>query len=296
MEIPSEQDWQYDPECLDEAWAYKNFHGKSFDEAVRLFEVNALCYQEDLMYMPGRVFDFYVRTFIAYLMSDAARHDSDGASCFISLIQFKAEHDPETIRPPWPAIEPALKHLVEHQDDYDAAWHIYGNFRVKVHEIVQRGFPVSFPTDVCEIVPRDVTINLLSRFSAHRASFPVAVQVFRNSGLAQIDFDSKKSEILRILGPPDDQGGGVHPEYGPIPCWCRYDRPDHSLYFMFIGDLVSDVMFMPPRKSDGPVSIVARVARAFGLDGRPAPSKTNDAEPSSSLDAAIRFERLFHPD
>ncbi len=301
MQIPGEADWQYDPECLDEAWAYKNFHGKSFDEAVRLFEENSCHYQEDLMYMKAPVFNFYVRAFIAYLMSDAARHDSESASSFVGLIQFKAEHDPRSsARPGWSAIEPALEHLVEHQDDYDADWMPYGNFRVKVHEIVKRGFPVSFPTDVCEIVPRDVTISEVCDIFPHRFSFPVAVQIFRNSGplsgLAQIDFDSKKPDIRRILGPPDAEGGGVHSEYGPIPFWYRYDRLGHSLHFTFEGDSVSDVMFMPPRESGGPNSIAARVAQAFGLGGGPASSSSNDAGPGSFLDAAIRFDRLFRRD
>jgi hypothetical protein len=150
MEIPTEEDWQFNPANvnanLDEAWAYKNFHGKTFDEAVRLFEENVLHYQEDLTYMPGRVFDFYLRAFIAYLMSDGGKDDLLGASCFLDQIRFKAKYEPETIRPLWPVIEPALKHVVELQERSEEEWSPYRNFRRKVHEIVKRGFPVSFPT------------------------------------------------------------------------------------------------------------------------------------------------------
>ena len=41
--------------------------------------------------MPSRVFGYYLKAYIAYLMSDAAKDDSpDGASCFLSLIDYKS--------------------------------------------------------------------------------------------------------------------------------------------------------------------------------------------------------------
>ena len=145
MEIPTEADWRsdsVDPDLinLDAAWAYKNFHGKTFDEAVRLFEDNALHYQEDLSYMPSRVFGFYLKAFIAYLMSDAARDDADAASCFFSLIRFKAEHDRARIIPLWAEIEPILKVFAKRQDDLGADWAAYGSFRSRIRQIVAFGF------------------------------------------------------------------------------------------------------------------------------------------------------------
>jgi hypothetical protein len=140
MEIPTAEDWQFEeqPPDLDEAWAYKNFYGKTFEEAVRLFEENAFHYQEDLYYMPGRVFGFYLKAFIAYLMSDAARGECDAASSFIHLIRSKAKNRRDDIIPLWPEIEPALRRLAEHQADYGADREVYGSFRKRVGEIARQ--------------------------------------------------------------------------------------------------------------------------------------------------------------
>ena len=248
MHVPSEDDWRSEEWSLDTGWAYKNFHGKTTEEAVQLFKENALIYQEDVMYMPSRVFGYYLKAYIKYLMSDAAKGDSDGASCFISLINFKAEYKRDDIVPLWLEIEPVLKRLAEKQDDFDAGWAAYGSFRSRVHEIVQRGFSASFDTAIPEIVPQSVTLREMG-FGVHAASFPVAVQVFRNSGIDQIDVTSRKSDILRIFGPPARAGGGKHPIAGHIPDWSQYDSPDCVLHFVFDGDSISNVIFMSPRLS-----------------------------------------------
>jgi hypothetical protein len=251
MEIPTDEDWpRPDPDYLDEAWAYKNFHGKSFEEAVRLFEDNSLHYQEDLMYMPVKVFGYYLKAYIAYLTSDAARGDSDGASCFVRLIRFKAEHDREAIAQFWPIIEPALKHLVEHQEDYEADWEIYGCFRSLAREIVQFGFETTFDTATPEIVPDNVSLRQMA-YTNRNVTLAVAIQVFRNSGINEIDINSCREDILRVFGPPDDTGGGDHPEFGLIPEWIRYRQPLCTLRFEFDGDSISSVTFMPPMGSSG---------------------------------------------
>ena len=238
MNVPTEEDWRSEEWGLDTAWAYKHFYGKTTDEAVQLFAENALCYQEDVMYMPSRVFGYYLRAYINYLLSDAAKGDSDAASCFISLINVKSEHARKDIVPLWPEIEPVLKKLAEHQDDFDADWFPYGCFRSKINEIVQRGFPATFDTTIPEVVPRSVTLQTMG-LGTTAVSFPIAVQIFHNSGIDQIDVTSKKVDILRVFGPPDRAGGGNHPTCGRLPDWIRYDRPDCSLHFCFDGDSVS---------------------------------------------------------
>jgi hypothetical protein len=259
MNVPTEDDWRSEEWGLDTACAYKHFHGKTVDEAVHLFEENALVYYEDVMYMPSRVFGYYLQAYIIYLMSDAARGDSDGASCFISLVNFKSEHDRYNIIPLWPEIEPVLKKLTEHQNDFDAEWLPYGSFRSRINEIIQRGFSASFDTTIPEIVPKSVTLREMG-FGTTSVSFPVAVQVFHNSGIDQIDVTSRKLDILRVFGPPDRAGGGNHPTCGHVPDWIRYDRSDCILHFIFDGDSVSNVAFISPSHSIEVVSADGRNA------------------------------------
>ncbi|MDR3638194.1 MAG: hypothetical protein P4L84_30600 [Isosphaeraceae bacterium] len=256
MDIPTEDDWRSEPWHLDLDWAYKNFHGKTFAEAVRLFEDNALVYQEDVMYMPGRVFRYYGRAYIAYLLSDTARGDSDGASCFIGLINHKAEFQPDDIRPLWSEIEPVLHKLAEHQDEFGADWMPYRSFRARIHEIVQRGFSVSFDTASPEIVPTSVTLRDLMGLMGSSTPWPVAVQLLRNTGYGQFDATSRKEDIVRVFGTPDDTGGGHHAQYGFIPHWIRYNLPDYGLRFEFDGDspvaLVVDEGWIPPQHGRPP--------------------------------------------
>jgi hypothetical protein len=248
MKIPTEADWRSEPWCLDAQCAYRNFHGKSLEEAVKLFEENALRYQEDVVSMPGRVFGYYLKAYMTYLMSDAAQGDSDGASGFITLIAFKAEYRPEDIAPLWPEIEPVLKRIAEHQDWYDALWEVYGSFRHCIHEIVERGFDTSFNTTLTEAVPEGITLREF--FRSERLTLAVAVQVFRNSGIEGIDSTSTKTDVLRVFGPPDASGGGEGCPYGFVE-WIRFDRPDRWIRFELDGDAIANVMMIPPYPSDG---------------------------------------------
>lgn len=133
---PTEADWRSEPWCLDCQTAYKNFRGKTIDEAIRLFEESSLRYQEDLMFMPSRVFGYYVRAFGDYLISPAAHGDSDGASCFIALIEFKATHAAKDLYQIWNEIHPTLNKVAEEQDSSDVE--TYGDFRARIRAIEKR--------------------------------------------------------------------------------------------------------------------------------------------------------------
>jgi len=252
MRIPTEADWRSEPWCLDAKYAYQNFHGKSLGEAVKLFEDNALRYQEDVLFMPSRVFGYYIKAYMTYLTSDAAQGDSDGASCFIALIAFKAEHQPADIAPLWPEIEPVLKRLADHQEWYEALWEVYGSFRSGIHKIVERGFETSFDTTLPEVVPQG--ISLQDCFRSGPLSLTVAAQLFRNSGIVGIDPTSKKSDVLRVFGPPDANGGGEGCPYG-FAEWVRYDRLNRSIHFAFDGDEVAAVTIMHPHSLAGTSSL-----------------------------------------
>lgn len=125
--IPTEADWRSEPWDLDIPYAYKNFAGKSHEQAVALFQENALCYQEDVMFMPRACFLFYIYAYIDYLLSAASQGDADGANCFFSLVKSRANDIREN-----PAavlmVERVLRHLASRQEWYDADSTIYGDF------------------------------------------------------------------------------------------------------------------------------------------------------------------------
>jgi hypothetical protein len=277
MEIPTDEDWlPIDPDDLDRACAYRNFHGKSFQDAVRRFEASYGRPTEDLMYMPPRVFGFYLKAYTTYVMSRPFEDGPEDVSSFIHLIRFKAEHDPEILRPDWSSIEQILKHIVEHQTEYDAEWISYGSFRSIAREIVGLGFEVTFDTEAPESVPESATIGDMAS-SFRQLSLPVALQILRNSGIGELDESSTRDDIIRVLGQPDLSGGGEHPIYGKIPVWIRYDRSFYCMLFQFDGERISAVNFMPPP----------------GSLGGPLSSAPKTPTLPSSLDALSRFERLW---
>jgi len=130
MKIPSIADWgEIDKEDLDAVWAYKQFSGKSFEEAEALFQSNALYYQEDLQSMPATAFNFYAPALVKYLTSERAAGDSDGASSFLHTLiwMLKTRRDiiaPETEQ----LLVSAAEHIAKNQVFYDADIGIYGQF------------------------------------------------------------------------------------------------------------------------------------------------------------------------
>ena len=124
MEIPSEADWRSEPWDLDIPYAYKHFFGKDVTESVSLFVDHALCYQEDIMFMPVACFYFYIHAYIDYLMSEQSEGDSDGASCFFGLVEVRKDDIRRGPRHLRERIRELLQRLSDQQAWYDAEPHI----------------------------------------------------------------------------------------------------------------------------------------------------------------------------
>lgn len=130
MEIPSKFDWGVvEKNDLDAVCAFKQFFGKSLDEAEMMFRENALYYQEDLISMPPVAFNYYAPVFANYILSGYAEGDSDGASSFLHMIlellqanRSLATSTTEKI------LLAAAKTVANKQDFYDADIDIYGAF------------------------------------------------------------------------------------------------------------------------------------------------------------------------
>ncbi len=137
MDPPTLDDWGViDSNDLDATWAFKQFFGKSFNQAVELFEANALHYQEDLVSMPKSVFKFYAPAFVSYLESDRSAADADGASSFLHLLAWILRSQPEILDTETEVtlLNTADK-IAQNQSYYEADVDIYGQFSELNEEI-----------------------------------------------------------------------------------------------------------------------------------------------------------------
>lgn len=91
--IPSKKDLNvYD--SLDEKSAVENFFGKDLIEAENLFKENFQKYQEDLMWMGCRGFEYYVIAAINYLKSTIVENNDEGdLEAFCKLINYRIESE-----------------------------------------------------------------------------------------------------------------------------------------------------------------------------------------------------------
>lgn len=134
---PNKDAWHSEPWCLDAETACEHFNGKTLDEAISMFTENALDYQEDLMFMPATCFRYYLPAYLQYLMSEASRGDSDGASSVFGLVDHRLEdlfRDATLLR----HVTKTIAHMGERQSWYDADESLYGSFRRKADRLLSK--------------------------------------------------------------------------------------------------------------------------------------------------------------
>jgi hypothetical protein len=125
-------------DSLDERSACKNFLGKTLEEAEALFRENFFSSQEDLMWMGPVAFQFYVPAAISYVQSANAKGDSDAINCFLSLLESRLEHEPESMKPTAEVLVKACRFIVEHYDQFDVAPEIYGELCPRYEQLIQQ--------------------------------------------------------------------------------------------------------------------------------------------------------------
>lgn len=139
MKIPNKSDWGViEKNNLDAECAFKQFSGKSLDEAEKMFRDNALYYQEDLISMPSVAFNYYAPVFAKYILSDNAEYDSDGASSFLHMILelLQANRSLATSKTEKILLD-AANIVSNKQGYYDADTNIYGEFSELYKKIMQ---------------------------------------------------------------------------------------------------------------------------------------------------------------
>jgi hypothetical protein len=136
--VPTEKHWNMLENAidLDISCAYRNFNGKTHEQAVAMFVESTLVHQEDVMWMPFDCFSFYVHAYMQYLQSDESIGDSDGASCFFSVVGFRLNEilnlDDSLVGP----ISVTLEFIGDNQRRFDADDDIYGSFRGQANKLL----------------------------------------------------------------------------------------------------------------------------------------------------------------
>jgi len=139
MRMPSKSSWgPIEKNNLDAECAFKQFAGKSSEEAEEMFRENALHYQEDLLSMPSIAFNYYAPVFAKYVLSKNAKGDSDGASSFLHMaIELIQANRSLATKNTEQALIAAAKNVAMRQDYYDADVDIYGDFSDLYDQIIQ---------------------------------------------------------------------------------------------------------------------------------------------------------------
>lgn len=134
--VPNETDWADYPTDLDGRDLHRLFFGKSSAEVERFFgSGQAINRADELLFAPRRVFQYYVRAFAAFLLSDAAMGDSDAASPFLSLLEAREVRDPGSVAVIYAALEDTVDFIASHQAYYAANPAIYGSFADRAQRI-----------------------------------------------------------------------------------------------------------------------------------------------------------------
>ena len=139
MTTPSKFSWgAIEKDNLDAECAFKQFAGKSLKEAERMFRDNAIYYQEDLLAMPSIAFNFYAPVYADYVLSDNSKGDSDGASCYLNMVNELLEANRAlAIEMTERILIDAAKNVSMRQAFYDADIDIYGDFSEQYEQIIE---------------------------------------------------------------------------------------------------------------------------------------------------------------
>lgn len=86
----------------------------------------------ELLFAPRPVFQYCVRVFAHFVMSEAAAGDSDSTSPFLSLLEEREKKDLGSVRFIFPALKEALDFVAKNQVYFEAPIDIYGDFNQRV--------------------------------------------------------------------------------------------------------------------------------------------------------------------
>ncbi len=128
--IPTEEEWEDYRSDLDQNYAHGTFAGRTQLEAQALIRSDPMGRIEDLGWMPGVPFRYYVIGLRDLMVANDFEDldASDAASCFLRLVLRKLENQPHDIVSVMPELLPAVEHVAQNQSLFGADENIYGNF------------------------------------------------------------------------------------------------------------------------------------------------------------------------
>jgi hypothetical protein len=127
MLIPNNEDWG-EINDLDVRYSYEYFFGKSNTEMQDFFRRNVIERCDNLRFMPIKPFQYYIFGLKEYLESDTCPDKADAASCFLELIQERFESNYDDMMQIIELLMPAIRMVVENQENFGADIDIYGDF------------------------------------------------------------------------------------------------------------------------------------------------------------------------
>jgi hypothetical protein len=132
VRLPTESEFNV-YNSLDEITACKHFCGKNLEEAEALFREGGLYYTEDLMFMGGRAFPFYLQAAVNYLKSEHAAGDADMINGLRSVLKIRMDDKEFSL-----AIDIAkdvVDYVIANYDKFEVDHTIYGDLQASYKQI-----------------------------------------------------------------------------------------------------------------------------------------------------------------
>lgn len=140
MNIPTADEWIFNPKDLDESWSYREYLGKSKEEAKRMYRKNALECSFELGYMSNIPFAYYATAFKDYVSEIGDADEFLAHQAYMSLVINMLKRSNFEIKDLLPEMLPLAFEIAENQEKYDLDFDIFGNLleelesAIKAHE------------------------------------------------------------------------------------------------------------------------------------------------------------------
>jgi hypothetical protein len=122
--LPTEEDINV-YNSLDEQQAVKHFLNKTLEQAEAMFRDNSAYYQEDLMWMGPKAFQFYLQAVINYIKSDYSIGDSQIISALNAIIKFRFDEVGFSLA--IDKVRDLVDYVINHYEKFDINSDVYGD-------------------------------------------------------------------------------------------------------------------------------------------------------------------------